>query len=132
MAGHTSWKCMECSYLDIRHMEEKPTCYNIKVCARRRSYYRDHDAKKTKMRMRFVAYQNQANECCLCHAKHRLETHHIEPRHGKENRDELSNMLTLCHDCHVIVESYTRKVRVFYSLQESLATGVNVTPKMKE
>lgn len=120
-------KCMDCSTLDIRNMEEKPACYQIRTCARMRSYYRNHDEKKLKMRLNFFKYKNMGTQCALCCSRIRLEVHHIEPRLGREDRDDLNNMITLCHDCHAVVEAYTKRVRYFYTLQESLALGKNVT-----
>ena len=40
--------------------------------------------------------------CRICHANRRLEAHHIHPfGTHKELRWEVSNGVTLCHDCHV-------------------------------
>lgn len=54
-------------------------------------------------RARFLAKRRDGFACVKCGSCHRLECHHVKPvRTHPELVFDLSNLLTLCRDCHAI------------------------------
>jgi 5-methylcytosine-specific restriction endonuclease McrA len=54
------------------------------------------------VKWRKAVLKRDQKHCRLCHANRRLEAHHIYPFAGHpEKRWDVSNGITLCHDCHV-------------------------------
>lgn len=68
------------------------------------------------------------HHCRICGTQFALETHHLVPRSlvGKALRHALSNLLTLCHDCH---EQVTRHLVKLYAVdpQQGANGKVRVT-----
>lgn len=58
------------------------------------------------------ARKRDHHHCRICGALNVLETHHLVPRSlvGKALRHALSNLVTLCHDCHELVTQHVIKL----------------------
>lgn len=69
-----------------------------------------------------LARARDHHHCRICGSQFSLETHHVVPRSlvGKSLRDDPSNLLTVCHDDHVLI---TRHVIKLYPLDT--AAGAN-------
>jgi 5-methylcytosine-specific restriction endonuclease McrA len=61
-----------------------------------------------------LARIRDGRHCRICGSQFALETHHLIPRSlvGKSLRDEVSNLITLCHDCHEQVTRHVMKLQV--------------------
>jgi 5-methylcytosine-specific restriction endonuclease McrA len=76
-----------------------------------RAYERDKRARQANRARSSMAWQNaraaarkrDGERCRQCGSTDRLEVHHIKPLAEGGDRYELSNLTTLCHDCHVAV-----------------------------
>jgi 5-methylcytosine-specific restriction endonuclease McrA len=52
-------------------------------------------------RVRLLALRRDGFKCAECGSRHRLECHHVKPvRTHPELAFDLSNLRTLCRDCH--------------------------------
>lgn len=59
--------------------------------------------------LRKLCMQRDGSQCVLCYRTGRLTAHHIKPRkHG--GTDDLSNLVMLCHPCHMKAESHDTHV----------------------
>lgn len=60
-----------------------------------------------------LARIRDGHHCRICGSQFTLETHHVVPRSlvGKLLRDALSNLITLCHDCHEQVTRHLVKLQ---------------------
>jgi 5-methylcytosine-specific restriction endonuclease McrA len=62
---------------------------------------------------RKVAKRRDKYRCVKCGSKQKLEVNHIKPclgKHGKKGCwHHISNLETLCHECHLVVTSEQRK-----------------------
>jgi 5-methylcytosine-specific restriction endonuclease McrA len=72
-----------------------------------------------------LARIRDGHHCRICGALQALEAHHLVPRSlvGKALRHALSNLLTLCHDCHVLVTQHVIKL---YAVDEQLGANGKV------
>jgi predicted HNH restriction endonuclease len=101
---NTTKKCIECAKAkDIK--QNKPECYDIKVCARKRSYYRHWEKNKRKQIKRHRYLKYRGDKCALCSNYDGLEVHHIQPQ-SKGGLDARFNTITLCKNCHKVISSY--------------------------
>ncbi len=59
-----------------------------------------------------AARRRDGGRCRLCGDHRNLETHHVRPRSlvGKERRDRIENLLTLCATCHQDVTKHIVKL----------------------
>lgn len=109
MAKPVNEKCLNCalSLPSPVRQDQKPPCWDLKVCPRRRGHYRDLEASRQKQRARHRYLRLAGDKCALCSSTEKLEAHHIvsQRQGGKDTPD---NVLTLCHTCHVVVEAYRR------------------------
>jgi hypothetical protein len=99
-------KCKACSTIPkFRQLEDKPPCYEIRVCARRRSYYRDHDKNKRQQRKKLNEKKGRGEGCGVCGTMSNLQVHHIVPISigGHETH---ANKMTLCNWCHRTISIY--------------------------
>jgi 5-methylcytosine-specific restriction endonuclease McrA len=69
-----------------------------------------------------LARERDRHRCRLCDSDFSLETHHVIPRSlaGKNVRDTVPNLVTLCRSCH---ENVTRHVVRLYVTAEEGANG---------
>lgn len=82
------------------------------------SHWEEHNTTKAQRRKRLTYSYRQWRDavikrdkvCQMCGSSKRLEVHHIKPYAAyPELRQELSNGITLCHDCHVQLHKQERK-----------------------
>ncbi len=112
MAKAINNKCLECSKTSrIGIRKVKPDCYNISICAHRRSYYRqlEHYRAKAREYHRYIKFMG--NKCLVCGSTDKLEGHHhISQVSGGE--DIKDNIVTLCSVCHNIITIYNRRLGI--------------------
>lgn len=68
---------------------------------------------KTESRIKKEVLKADDYSCVRCESESELETHHIIP-HAQGGPDELSNMATLCKDCHTKAHAGQPPERVVY------------------
>lgn len=74
--------------------------------AKRRARYKDYLHSPAWKRLRERVLERDGHACTRCHSTRRLECHHRSyQRFGHEDLDDLQ---TLCHDCHMAVEAELR------------------------
>ena len=105
MGKKVNEKCVQCASVDMRNLKDKPECYQIRKCARRRSYYRHHDADKKKQRERHIYIKYADDHCAMCNSTELLEVHHIRPQVLGAEHTRM-NTMTLCHHCHKVITKY--------------------------
>lgn len=49
---------------------------------------------------RKAALRRDGHKCVYCGSRHRLQVHHIRPL-TRGGTNDVNNLVTLCHDCHV-------------------------------
>ena len=75
-----------------------------------RSAYQDHSGRSRQHKDHgFFATHHKKERCANCGAVDRLEWHHMIPA-IMGGTAEPENMICLCHDCHVCVTAYQRKI----------------------
>lgn len=106
MAREISERCKECSSIPkFRTLSPKPECYNIKLCSRKRSYYRRHETNKRQQRERVQERKGKLDGCQVCGTDKELTVHHIVPISvGGVNTSK--NTITLCLKCHQAIHAY--------------------------
>ena len=128
MAREINEKCLKCSlelvltpedrkrvakhgYLPLEKiiLDEKPSCWVLYQCSKKRNYYRNHERSKRRQNEnhRYLKYKN--DKCVLCGTKDDLEVHHVIPQKWN-GEDVRHNLLTLCHACHTTITSYYKAV----------------------
>ena len=106
-------KCFECakipSHVFRRRRYKKPDCYVLRKCARKRSHYRNLEKDRKSMRDRHRYLKFCGSTCLLCKSERNLEVHHIIPQ-SRGGKDEWSNTVTLCEQCHMVITKYYRSI----------------------
>jgi 5-methylcytosine-specific restriction endonuclease McrA len=104
-------KCYDCAQTGKDFRERRnpvlPECYDLKVCGRRRSYYKRHEINKQRQldAHRYLKYKD--DKCAICQADELMEVHHIIPQ-CRGGLDARFNLITLCHSCHKTISTYYR------------------------
>jgi 5-methylcytosine-specific restriction endonuclease McrA len=62
-------------------------------------------------RLRIRVIRRDHGRCAACPSTRRLNVHHVRSRKGSAGKDDPSNLLTLCHACHVRYEGDVRADR---------------------
>ena len=79
---------------------------NTERQAKRRAKYVAYLRSPEWAKIRILILARDKHQCTMCKAKQRLEIHHKRyVRFGAENLDDLT---TLCHDCHMRLEAELR------------------------
>lgn len=105
-------KCLKCALKFEGKMIDcmKPKCWDVRVCSRKRYHYRNLEANRVRQREYHRYLRYRADKCSLCGSVDRLECHHIIPQ-LQGGADDPSNVVTLCHACHTIIEAYKDMAR---------------------
>ena len=111
-------KCLECALNYRRGLREtnidyrpEPSCWAGQACEKKRSYYRKLKEYQTKAREYHRYLRNKGDCCRLCKSLKLLEVHHIKQQIDGGS-DEPSNLMTLCHKCHIVITSYQRVLSI--------------------
>jgi hypothetical protein len=106
MAKPTNDKCKACSTIPkFRQLKDKPDCYAIKTCGKKRSYYRSHDKNKRQQREKHNELKGRADGCGVCGTMSNLQVHHIVPI-AIGGHETQANKITLCNWCHKTISIY--------------------------
>jgi 5-methylcytosine-specific restriction endonuclease McrA len=103
-------KCLGCSKTNWRDKANiEPKCYVRERCAKKRSYYRNIEHYRAKLREYHRYLKFLGDKCLVCGKTEPLEVHHI---HSQANGgiDSQVNTITLCHECHKVITIYTRRL----------------------
>jgi hypothetical protein len=106
-------KCLNCAVTmpTMPRDSTKPPCWEVRKCSRKRHHYRNLEDSRRAQRERH-RYMRLKGDCCvLCQSTEELECHHIIPQ-LQGGPDTANNVMTLCHRCHKIVESYRRWIEI--------------------
>ena len=118
MANKINNKCLECSKTNWRVKNNKePSCYIKRVCGKKRSYYRNIEHYRAKLRAYHRYLKFLGDKCFVCGSKDKLEAHHIEPQ-AMGGEDIQTNIVTLCSVCHKVISIYHRRLGISKKLIE--------------
>lgn len=112
-------KCVECSKISFRGVEDKdkPGCWIVGACTRKRNYYKNIDQKRTYYRQKHHYIKYCTGVCALCKSTEKIEVHHIQPQlNGGEHT--INNTMTLCNVCHGIITNYYKAIRGIKQVEE--------------
>lgn len=107
-------KCVECAKTRFSPLIDKPECYKPGACEKKKCYYRKIEKYRQTLRNKHEYLRFKDDKCFTCGNKETLEVHHIKAQSiGGESIQE--NVMTICKNCHVIITSYHRGLRIRYS-----------------
>ncbi len=94
------------AFAELHRSLQKPAPREIDRDERRRT--RESEYRRNAK----LARRRDNKHCRICGAHQNLETHHVVPRSlaGKTIRDAMSNLLTVCHDCHELITRHVIKL----------------------
>ena len=112
MGRKTNIKCLECSKVNWRRKENaEPKCYVKLVCGKKRSYYRNIEHYRAKLRQYHRYIKFLGDKCFVCGSTERLEAHHAQSQ-ASGGLDTESNIVTLCSVCHKVITIYNRRLGI--------------------
>lgn len=98
---------------------KNPICSSSKIYCqkcrdRKHKINMDNHDKKTFDGNWFAAKERDNYTCQCCNSVDKLEVHHID---SNRSNNDLSNLITLCHNCHVLLTSMLASSNISFLIQ---------------